>query len=451
MEDNKYHLRQAALELLIRIGDQGGFSHLLIDQHIKKFNLDRRDSALFTELVYGTMQRKLTLEYYLTPFLQSKKALKPWVKWLLLLALYQKIYLSRIPDHAIIHETVEIAKRKGHKGIASFVNGVMRNIQRNGVKSTDEIKDPVERLSIETSHPFWLVNRWVEMYGFETTQDMCQENLSHRPTSIRIQPMKIDRGQALEQMEEAGIKAQTSKFSGQGIKIEEGNILHMDLFKENYITIQDESSMLVAEMMALEDGMTVLDACSAPGGKTSHIAEKLANSGKIFAYDLHSKKANLVKKKLELLNLTNVEVAQADSRNLAELHPPEKFDRILVDAPCSGLGVLKGKPDIKYHKQEKDIFQLADIQETLLDKIAPLLKQDGKLMYSTCTVDKHENEEQIEKFLENHPDFEIDPVFFTELPTFLKNSQGLSRFGLQIFPQDFQTDGFFLTRLVKNT
>ncbi|RCW70763.1 16S rRNA (cytosine(967)-C(5))-methyltransferase RsmB [Saliterribacillus persicus] len=451
MEDNKYHLRQAALELLIRIGDQGGFSHLLIDQHIKKFNLDRRDSALFTELVYGTMQRKLTLEYYLTPFLQSKKALKPWVKWLLLLALYQKIYLSRIPDHAIIHETVEIAKRKGHKGIASFVNGVMRNIQRNGVKSTDEIKDPVERLSIETSHPFWLVNRWVEMYGFETTQDMCQENLSHRPTSIRIQPMKIDRGQALEQMEEAGIKAQTSKFSGQGIKIEEGNILHMDLFKENYITIQDESSMLVAEMMALEDGMTVLDACSAPGGKTSHIAEKLANSGKIFAYDLHSKKANLVKKKLELLNLTNVEVAQADSRNLAELHPPEKFDRILVDAPCSGLGVLKGKPDIKYHKQEKDIFQLADIQETLLDKIAPLLKQDGKLMYSTCTVDKHENEEQIEKFLENHPDFEIDPAFFTELPTFLKNTQGLSRFGLQIFPQDFQTDGFFLTRLVKNT
>ncbi|WP_431799441.1 hypothetical protein [Halobacillus andaensis] len=167
------------------------------------------------------------------------------------------------------------------------------------------------------------------------------------------------------------------------------------------------------------------------------------------AYDLHKKKANLVNEKAILLQLNSIQAAQADSRNLGDIHERESFDRILLDAPCSGLGVLRGKPDIKYHKQEQDIFNLRRIQDSLLTSVAPLLKKGGKMVYSTCTIDRHENEEAIKQFLNQNDNFAVDPSFYDELPGFLQNGRGMSEYGLQIFPQQWDTDGFFLTRLVK--
>ncbi|MCP3031143.1 16S rRNA (cytosine(967)-C(5))-methyltransferase RsmB [Halobacillus sp. A1] len=446
----KYELREAALELLTRIGEQGGYSHVLLDQEMKKRSLSSKDGGLLTEIVYGTLQNKLKIDYQIAPNISKQKKLKPWVKWLLYMSVYQMLYLERVPDHAVIHEAAEIAKNRGHKGISGLVNGVLRNIQRNGVQDPSKIEDPAVKLSVETSHPEWLIHRWIDQYGFEVTRGICFQNLKHLPMAVRVQPLRISRGEAAAELAERGIQTENSEFSSQGLIITEGNILNDPLFKRGQLTVQDQSSMLVAEMMSLEPGQDVLDACSAPGGKTTHIAEKLKDQGTVYAYDLHKKKANLVNEKAKLLHLQSIETKQADSRHLCDLHEKESFDRILLDAPCSGLGVLRGKPDIKYHKKEEDIYALRGIQDDLLESLAPLLKVNGKLVYSTCTIDKHENMQAVQHFLENHSEFEIDEEFHNELPAHLQNSQGWSEYGLQIFPQDWDTDGFFLTRMVKS-
>ncbi|MCZ0703379.1 16S rRNA (cytosine967-C5)-methyltransferase [Natronobacillus azotifigens] len=445
----KHILRNSALDVLIRIGDNGAFSHLIIDQTIKKNQLSMKDQALFTEIVYGTLQRKLTLAYFTKRFVAKPNKLEDWVKWLLYMSFYQMQYLDKVPDHAIIHEAVSIAKKRGHLGIAKLVNGVLRNAQRNGFPNIEEIEDEAERISIATSHPLWLVKRWINTYGFEKTVEICEANVTTKPISIRINLLRITREEAIDQLLEEGYESTPSLFSEQGIIVQKGNILKSKLFAENLVTIQDQSSMLVAEMMNLTEDLIVLDACSAPGGKATHIAEKLRNSGQVIAYDLHEKKANLVTQKAKALGLTNVVAKGMDARKLSAEHPEDFFDRILIDAPCSGLGVIRGKPDIKYSKKESDIHTLAKIQLELLDNISPLLKKNGTLLYSTCTVDRAENEGVISTFLTSHPDFEIDPNFIDELPTLLKESPGLTDLGLQIFPDDFQTDGFFLTRLRK--
>ncbi|RWZ60590.1 16S rRNA (cytosine(967)-C(5))-methyltransferase RsmB [Halobacillus fulvus] len=446
---SKYVVRETALHLLTRIGEQGGFSHVLLDQEINKHDLSKKDGGLLTEIVYGTLQRRDLIDYSIQPFIAGQKKIKPWVRWLLYMSVYQMLFLERVPDHAIIHEAVEISKKRGHKGIASFVNGVLRNVQRKGPQSTDHIEDPVQRLAIETSHPEWLVKRWVDQYGMEVTRNMCEANNHHLPMSVRVQPLRLSRNEAIARLEDDGFQVEESPLSPQGLIITEGQILKHPLFIEGMLTVQDQSSMLVAEMMDLEKGMNVLDACSAPGGKTTHIAEKMEDEGQITAYDLHEKKAKLVNKKAKQLQLTSISASQADSRKLDEKHEPETFDRILLDAPCSGLGVLRGKPDIKYHKKEQDIFALRNIQDELFEKVAPLLKQGGKMVYSTCTVDRHENEEAVRHFLEHHSDFRVDPTFIEELPEALKDSAGMSEYGLQLFPHQWDTDGFFLTRLEK--
>ncbi|WP_149476503.1 16S rRNA (cytosine(967)-C(5))-methyltransferase RsmB [Oceanobacillus polygoni] len=444
-----YQLRNTILDLLLRIEKDSGFSHLLIDNEMKSKRIAPKDEGLLTEVVYGTIQRKMTLDYYLDNFVKKNKKMDAWVRMLLRMSVYQMVYLDKVPDHAIIHEAVEIAKQRGHKGISSFVNGVLRNIQRHGVPDTKEITDDAKRLSIETSHPEWLVKRWMTMYDYETVKTMCEANLTRKPISIRIQPMKITREKAMRMLEDLGFETRASLFSEQGIIVEKGNILHTELFRKGYVTIQDQSSMLVAEMLEVEPGMKVLDACSAPGGKATHIAEKMQNEGQIHAYDLHKKKVRLIDEKAAQLNLTIIDANPGDARKLGELHEDASFDRILIDAPCSGLGVIRGKPEIKYHKKEEDIKRLAEIQLEILEHVAPLLKKDGLLIYSTCTVDTAENEKVVQNFLANQTDFQIDESFFGTLPNELKRAPGITRNGLQLFPEYDGTDGFFLTRLKK--
>lgn len=439
-------LRNTILDTLMRIENDQGYSHLLINHALKTGSLQTQDEGLFTEIVYGTIQRKLTLDYYLTSFIKNQKKLDSWVKSLLRMSLYQMVYLDRIPDHAVIHEAVEIAKLRGHKGIASFVNGVLRAVQRKGVPDLSAIADDAKRISIATSHPRWLVDRWINQYGKEITEEMCQANLDNKSLSIRIQPLKISRDVAVKQLEQEGFIVRPSLFSPQGIIIETGNILKSKLFQKGFITIQDQTSMLVGEILKLKPGLKVLDACSAPGGKVTHIAEKMKNQGHIHAHDLHAKKVKLIQNKAKQLDLSIIDSSAADARKLRNHYAEETFDRILIDAPCSGLGVIRGKPEIKYQKQESDIVRLAEIQLDILNQVSPLLKKDGLMVYSTCTVDQQENEQVVQQFCEQQSMIEVDHAFFTELPLELQATHGVSSYGLQIFPQTFQTDGFFLTR-----
>lgn len=443
----KSRVREITFNILLRIEKDQSYSHLLIDQAIQKNELIRKDARLLTEIVYGTVQRQMTLDYFINSFIRKNQTIDHWVRVLLRMSIYQMTYLDRVPSYAVIHEAVEIAKAHGHRGIGSFVNGLLRSVQRQGIPDLNEIKDKTKRLSIATSHPLWLVNRWVQMYGFALTEKMCHANLKQKQISVRVQPLKITREKAIEQLKKCNIRARESLFSNQGIVIEEGNVLQTDLFKEGYITIQDETSMLVSEMLTVKPKMHVLDTCSAPGGKVTHIAELMNNEGKIHAYDLHQRKLNIVDQRQKQLDLSIIKTKQGDARNLREKYEENSFDRILIDAPCSGLGVVQSKPDIKYSKQQEDIERLAEIQLNMLKEVAPLLKEEGRLIYSTCTVDREENENVIKNFLHITDEFVVDQQFFTELPIFLQQSPGMSKWGLQIFPHSFQTDGFFLTRI----
>ena len=439
MEKKKKNVREAALELLEAVEQKQSYSNLLLNSFIEKYGFSGRDAGLLTEITYGTIQRKWTLDYFLAPFLKHR--IKPWVRNLLRLSLYQMVYLDKIPDRAAIFEAVEIAKKRGHKGIASMVNGVLRSIQRKGLPSFDTITDPIERISIETSHPKWLVERWVHQFGLDKTRAMCETNLSVPVQTVRVNVTKADRTEVLLSLRQEGFSAEESPILPEAIRILKGNAAHSAAFQKGFMTIQDESSMLVAHAMKLEPGMIVLDACAAPGGKTTHIAEKMKGTGKVYALDLHPHKMKLIEENALRLGLQNISSLLLDSRKGGERFPSQAFDRILVDAPCSGLGVLRRKPDIKYAKKLEDLQTLQKIQSEILDAQAPLLKSGGLLIYSTCTVDREENEGTAKRFLDRHPEFEPEPL--DHLPEAVLPF--VTGHLLQIFPQDFGGDGFFIS------
>lgn len=448
---SKSNVREVALEMLLRIEKQGSFSHLLIAQALDKEKVPKKDEHLLTEIVYGTMERKMKLDFYLEPFIKKQKKLTDWVKMLLRMSVFQMQFLDNIPPYAIINEAVEIAKRKGHKGISSFVNGVLRNIQRNGVPSIDSITDKEKRLAIRTSHPEWLVRRWVKEYGFSITEEMCETNSKKKPISIRINRLRTTRNQVLKELEDAGIEAIPSPYVKDGIMIKKGNILTTNLVKEGLVTIQDQSSMLASLSLQVEPNMKVLDTCSAPGGKATYIGELMDNKGTIYAYDLHKNKLKLIVNNAERLGIENIQVAQQDARNLQEIHQAASFDRILIDAPCSGFGVIRSKADIKYNKSEEDIDKLHTVQLAILQHVSILLKQGGKLVYSTCTVNTKENEEVVQLFIKNNPEFTVDEQFLNECQTMFSDKARITSYGLQLFPQTIQSDGFFITRLIKTS
>jgi 16S rRNA (cytosine967-C5)-methyltransferase len=441
------NVRETALELLETIEKNQSYSNLILHHSIEKNKVPVRDIGLLTELVYGTLQRKMTLDFYLKPFIKEGKKLDKWVPHLLRLTLYQIVFLDKIPERAAIFEAVEIAKKRGHKGVASLINGVLRSIQREGLPSLTEIVDPIERLSIETSHPTWLVKRWVEQFGFEKTKEMCKLNLTAPTQTARVNISLISRNDCLVKLREEGYLVEPSAIIQESIHCLKGNLASSNAFKEGLLTIQDESSMLVAHALGINENNKILDACAAPGGKSTHIAEKLKGTGTVYSMDLHEHKVRLIKENASRLQLNNINAQALDSRKIDEQFQNETFDRILLDAPCSGLGVMRRKPDMKYTKMEADLNRLQTIQLDLLKAVSPLLKKNGILVYSTCTVDQEENEAVIRKFLEQNKDFEGDLDWKVRMPVAIQPL--IQSYDLQIFPQDFGSDGFYIACLRK--
>jgi 16S rRNA (cytosine967-C5)-methyltransferase len=441
------NVRSIAMDMLVAIEKNQSYSNLLLNTTIEKHELSAKDVGLLTELTYGTLQRRMALDYYLEPFVKDNKKLANWVHHLLRLTLYQMVYLDRIPDRAAIYEAVEIAKIRGHKGIASLVNGVLRSIQREGLPSMEKVSDPNKRLSLETSHPEWLITRWVNQFGYEKTKEMCEINLTAPLQTARVNTTKISRDECVAILEEDGYHIEKSPFIPEAIRSLKGNLASTISFKYGMFTIQDESSMLAAYALGAEQNEFILDACAAPGGKSTHIAEKMNNTGEVISVDLHQHKVRLINDNAKRLGLENIKTSISDSRHLQEKFKTESFDRILLDAPCSGFGVMRRKPDMKYTKTEKDIERLSTIQQDLLMSVSPLLKKGGILVYSTCTVDKEENENTVKTFLDNNSDFEGDLTFKNRMPEAIQPL--ITGFDLQIFPQDLGSDGFYIAVLRK--
>lgn len=441
----KKNVRELALEGLLQVEKSGAYSNLLLNSLIEKNKVEGKDTGLLTEIVYGTIQRREALDFYLQPFLKKKP--EQWVKILLRLSLYQMLFLDRVPAHAVIHEAVEIAKKRGHQGIASLVNGVLRSVQRQGVPSLETISDPAERLAVETSHPKWLVQEWIEAYGIDAARKMCEVNMLPPVPTARVNVSKTTVEEALVMLKEEGIEARRGDLAEDAILIEKGNIAHTRAFQDGFLSIQDESSMLVARALGPEQGDNVLDSCAAPGGKTTHIAERLQGTGHVLSLDLHPHKVKLIRQQANRLHLSNVDTKAMDARTAGEAFQSESFDKILVDAPCSGFGVIRRKPDIKLGKQPEDSERLSHIQLAILREVAPLLKRGGRLVYSTCTIEKTENENVVQQFLQSHPEFEWDTSMKERLPKALEPYTYDGH--VQILPHYFATDGFYIACLRK--
>lgn len=440
--------RYLAMSILEKTEKNHSYSNLLLNEAIQKNNLTSADARLLTELVYGVLQRKLTLDYYLSDFLSEDKKVDIWVKNLLRLSIYQMIYLDKIPAHAILFEAVEIAKKKGHIGVSKFVNGVLRNAERKGFKSLEVLEDPIERLSIEISMPKWLVKKFVDEIGLAETKELGEAILNPSHASARVNEKFLSVAEAVEALEEEGFDVRASEVSPVGVISNGGHFASSPLFQSGQLTVQDETSMLVAPVMQIEPHHQVLDACAAPGGKTTHIASYLsaAAGGKVTALDLHSHKVKLVQDNAKRLHVEEVvEGRTLDARKVADVFEDESFDRILVDAPCSGLGLMRRKPDIKYTKELQDLERLKEIQLAILSSVAPKLKVNGLLVYSTCTITKEENQGTVASFLATHTDFEKVSIAVN------KNLEdNIHDQLLQIYPHDFGTDGFFISCLRKN-
>ncbi|KKX54136.1 MULTISPECIES: 16S rRNA (cytosine(967)-C(5))-methyltransferase RsmB [Brevibacillus] len=438
--------RDIALDVLNRVEEHQSYSNLELKHVLDREELRAPDAGLVTELVYGTIQRRLTLDTALDRFIRGKKV-QTWVKNLLRLSLYQIRFLDRIPDRAVVHEAVEIAKRRGHQGIASMVNGVLRNALRSP-DLWDKLGsgDDAARLSIEQSHPEWLVRRWAGQYGIEETRRILESNNRPPRTSIRVNTLKSTRDELLGKLREQFSAVEPSVVSPDGLVMEGGHAAGTEWFRQGLFTVQDESSMLVAPALAADPGMRVLDACAAPGGKTTHIAALMQNRGEIIASDVHPHKRDLIAQNAKRLGITIIEPIVSDALHLGE-KKLGTFDRILLDAPCTGFGVIRRKPDLKWNKTPDDVKAIAELQYKLLESVAALLAPGGLLVYSTCTIEPEENQLIVQRFVKNHPAFELDRTLADDLPASVRDKIDTTEGFVQVLPHHFESDGFFIARL----
>lgn len=446
--------REVALEVLVMVDKEGSYSNLQLNEALNAANLERVDAGLATELVYGTIQRMHTIDGVLARKIDKSIAkLKPWMRNLLRMSLYQLHYLDRIPDHAAVNEAVAIAKRRGQQSMGGFVNGVLRGVMRD-----DEVWNapvgtaPAARIAWQHSHPEWLVARWIEQYGEAETEQMCAANNEPPHASARVNCTRSSREQLLAEMKAAELYVQPSTLSADGIVASgAGNLALSDWYREGKLSVQDESSMLVVEAVRPEPGMRVLDCCAAPGGKTTHIAERMGGVGTVIANDVHAHKVKLIEDQANRLGLSCVQTINEDAGALASKLEPASFDVVLLDAPCTGFGVIRRKPDLKWRKRPEDVAAIASLQAQLIVEAAKLVKPTGRLVYSTCTIEREENDLVIEQFLKQHPEWRLDDSWKANLPqdklqaAIQRSQSGM----LQVLPHDADSDGFFIACLTR--
>lgn len=424
--------RSLAVDIIGEILEGQAYSNVALRRKLNQSSLSEKDRSLVTELVYGTIARKITLEWYVAHYIEDRDQLDAGIYHLLLVSFYQLLYLTRIPERAVVYEAVDLAKV--HPGADRLVNAVLRRFLSEERPDPEKIKRKNKRLSVLYSIPVWLVKELIEEYGEDRAIAIAKSLEVRNKASVRV--VHPERLASLAQ--ELGMVP--SLLSPVGLVKAHGHLAASRAFREGDITIQDETSQLVAPTLQLEGNEEVLDACAAPGGKTMHIASYL-ETGHVTALDIYDHKLALIEENAQRLGVTDrVRTKRLDARQVAAEFGPDRFDKILVDAPCSGIGLIRRKPDIKYRKEAFDFEQLQEIQLEILASVCQTVKKGGIITYSTCTILRKENQEVLRAFLDTHPNFEQVHLEHPQREIMVDGC-------LLITPELFETDGFFISQL----
>mgnify|MGYP001431298934 FL=1 len=407
--------REVALKVLYKIDKEQAYSNIELNEQIRqnRKNLDEKDIGLISELVYGVTTWRLTLDEIIKKYSKIKlKKISPWIINILRMGIYQIIFLDKIPKSAAVNESVNLAKRYGHSSSSNFVNAILRKVEKTDYDDFFEIEDDIDRISKTTSMPKWIVEELVKGNGIKIAEQICKNSNLKPNITIRVNRLKIAKKELIQKLEQKGIECkepENEEMNTQDFLIlsKVKNIENLQEFKDGFFTIQDLSAGQAAKILDPRPVEMVLDACSAPGGKTTYLAELMENKGKIKAWDIHEHRTKLVEQNANRLGINIIETQVKDATQY-DKNLDEKFDKILLDVPCLGIGVIKRKPDIKWQRKPEDIEEITVIQRKILENCSKYLKKGGTLVYSTCSILKEENEEIVIKFLSENKQFEID-------------------------------------------
>lgn len=439
--------RILALKALLAIEQQGAYANRILNALFLQSNPEAREKGLATELVYGTLRHLTLIDHLLNQLLTKKLSASPAeVRNILRQALYELLTTTE-QEYAVVNEAVNLVRKSKFAGLSGLVNAVLRKYLRNKANLVlpDFESEPLEHLVIGHSHPRWLVERWVRRWGTEETHRLVTANNSPAPFTLRTNSLLLSREELLKQLASLGIEALPSPLLLEAVRLPTGRALTTTpLWAAGYFYIQDEGSMLIAHLLAPQPGEEIADLCAAPGGKTTHSAQLMGNTGLIYALDQYPHKTALIQENAQRLGIKIIETVTTDAR---AWQPENLLDAVLLDAPCTGTGVMRRRPDIRWRRQPEDLKDLTKVQGELLDQAATLVKPGGRVVYSTCSLEPEENEERIKDFLLSHPQFKVS------IPdTFAMHfhHQRLPE-GILVLPHQDGADGFFMTKLVKNS
>lgn len=440
-------VREQIVDLLIEVEREQSYAQLSLKNALE--DLDSRDKALATEIFYGTLKYEIQLDYWINQYSKTPvRKMKPLIRNLLRMSVYQMIYLDKIPSSAIINEAVKIAKKRKFQGLSGFVNGLLRNIDRE--RENLSFPDPKKSLSfsysIQYALPEWIIEMWLEQYSKEEVAAICEALNKRAEVCGRCNTLKGDKEALIETLKAEGVVVEPGRLLDEAFYVRKlDKLQNLASFKVGAWTVQDESAMLVAHVVAPQKGDTVLDMCSAPGGKSVHMAALMENKGNITSCDVHPHKLELIEKNAKRLGISIISPTLQDGTVLNETFVG-KFDKVLLDAPCSGLGIMKRKPDIRHNKTKEDLEDIASIQRAIVKNAVQYLKPNGRLVYSTCTISYEENEKMAHEIAEQYG-LELEDIVDT-IPKCLKDAvkeKGM----IQILPQMADTDGFFIASFRK--
>jgi len=444
--------RAICLDLLNRVEEADLHPDRLLTDSFKRYRyLTSLDRSFLTELTYGAIRWRGKLDWVIRHFSRIPfEKIELETLNILRLGLYQILFLSRTPSPAAVNESVELAKHIRGKGGAGFVNAMLRSAirQREGIPYPGITADPALHISVLQSHPLWLVQRWVSEMGTEETLKICTFNNQISPMMLRTNTLRINRQGLIERLREKGLKPFPAFFSEEGIVLEDSPPTSvLPLLKEGLYIIQDEASQLVSFILDPKPGERILDACAAPGGKTTHMGQKMENLGEIYALDLSKAKLDLLEGMSQRLGIQIVTTLKGDASRSLPIPQGMKFDRVLADVPCSGVGTLRRNPDLKWRRKEGDIKRLSELQFSILRNLGGYVKEGGVIVYSTCTVFREENEDVVGRFLTENPEFKVDriqPIVSEKCRRFISDSF------FKTFPPRDDMDGFFVARMIRS-